>query len=208
MAQEQPEKKKSYNTTTIMMVILIVILSLLNGYMYFQLNTRTQEYNVLINEYMLLYNRTTILENYYNNLTVMYSDIRSEYDHLSNLHKDILQEHYNLTAEYDDIFNYKKEIILVSDERISLPIKSNASYTYEIPFSGYVIMNFTATDDIYVWIGSSMVEGVYFSRYPQFPETAEAGSFMVPVAPDLHVFIGNPNEFTDARVTFSIKFVY
>jgi len=205
MAQKQSEKKKSYNTTTIVMIIFITILSLLNGYLYFQLSTRTQEYEL---EYTLLYNRTTTLENYYNNLTDMYSDIRSEYDQLSNSHKELLQEHYNMSAEYNDILNYKKEILLASNEKTSLPIKANTSYTYEIPFSGYIIMNFTATDDIYVWIGSSMVEGIYFSRYPQFPETAEAASFMVPVTPDLHVFIGNPNEFTEARVTFSIKFVY
>ena len=204
MTQEKAEKRKGYNTTTIILVIAVLILSLLNGYMYFQL----KEYDVLKMEYVILYNKTTLLESYYNNLTDMYSDIRIEYDQLSNSHKELLQRHYNLTKEYGDILNYKKEILLTNNESIILPIKSNSSYTYELPFSGYIIMNFTADDDIYVWIGSSMVDGVYFSRYPQFPETAESASIMVPVAPDLHVFIGNPNEFNEARVNFTIKFVY
>ena len=204
MTQEKAEKRKGYNTTTIILVIAVLILSLLNGYMYFQL----KDYDVLKKEYVTLYNRTTLLESYYNNLTDMYSDIRIEYDQLSNTYKSLLEKHYNLTSEYDSILNYKKELILINNGSIVLPIKSNASYTYELPFSGYIIMNFTADDDIYVWIGSSMVDGVYFSRYPQFPETAESASFMVPVAPDLHVFIGNPNEFSEVSVNFTIKFVY
>lgn len=204
MTQEKAEKRKGYNTTTIILVIAVFILSLLNGYLYFQL----KEYDNLKNEYVVLYNRTTLQEGYYNNLTDMYTDIRSEYDQLSNNYKDLLQKHYNLTREHDDILNYKKEIMLTYNESIVLPIKSNSSYTYELPFSGYILMNFTADDDIYVWIGSSMVDGVYFARYPQFPETTEAASFIVPVAPDLSVFIGNPNEFDEARVNFTIKFIY
>ena len=204
MTQEKTEKGKGYNTTTIILVLAVFILSLLNGYMYFQLN----EYGVLKKEYIILYNRTTLLGSYYNNITDMYSDIRVEYEQLSNSHKDLLQRYHNLTREYDDIIGYKKEVLLINDESIVLPIKSNTSYIYELPFSGIIIMNFTADDDAYVWIGSSMVDGIYFSRYPQFPETAESASFTVPVAPDLHVFIGNPNEFNEVRFNFTIKFIY
>lgn len=208
MAQEKKAKSKGYGTTTIILVIVVFVLSLLNGYLYFQLKEYENEYEVLKNEYVALYNRTTLQEKYYDNLTDMYSDLRYEYDQLSNNYKDLLQKHYNLTSEYDDILKYKKEIMLTNNESIVLPIKSNSSYTYKLPFSGYIIMNFTADDDVYVWIGSSMVNAVYFARYPQFPETAENASFIVPVAPDLIVFIGNPNEFNEVRVNFTIKFVY
>lgn len=200
----QEKGKKRHNTTKIILLVTILILSLLTGYMYFQI----KNCNILKNEYNKLFNRTILLESYYNDLTDMYSDIRIEYNQLSGDYKSLLKEHSNLTREYDDILSYKKQMLLTNNESIVLPIKSNVSYTYEIPFSGYIIMNFSADDDIYVWIGSSMVDGFYFSRYPQFPETAENASFIVPVAPDLNVFIGNPNEFNEVRVNFTIKFVY
>ena len=204
MTPLKPDNKKGYNTTTILFIVIIFSLSLLLGYMYFKL----QEYDIVKKEYTLLYNRTTLLEGYYGNLTNMYSEIRSEYTQLLNVHRDLLHRYSNLTKEYNDVMNYNKEVLLVSSQTAVIPIKSNVSYTYELSFSGYIIMNYTANDDIYVWIGSSVMEGVYYSRYPQFPETAEAASFLVPVAPTLYVYLGNPNEFNDVRVEFTIKFVY
>jgi hypothetical protein len=204
MSKENIVKRKKGNPISIMLFIIVLVLSLLNGYFYFQLSA----YNDLKSEYDSLYNRTVIQEIYYDNLSSMYSEIRLEYDQLSSNYKDLLQKYYNLSREYEDILKYEKEETLVVNESIVLPIKSNSTYTYELPFSGYIVMNYSADDDVYVWIGSSMVDGVYFARYPQFPETAESASFIVPVAPDLHVFIGNPNEFNEARVSFSIKFVY
>ncbi len=204
MSKESTVKRKKDNPISIMLFIVVLILSLLTGYLYFRL----KEYSNIKDEYESLYNKTLIQEIYYDNLSSMYSEIRIEYDQLSSSYKDILQKYYNLTDEYGSVLKYEKEVTLAVNESTVLPIKSNSTYIYELPFSGYIIMNFTADDDVYIWIGSSMVDGIYFARYPRFPETAENASFIVPVARDVYVFIGNPNEFNEARVNFSIKFVY
>jgi|GEM_PF-6743324 len=204
MGEFKSQEKKRYDTTTILLFILLMVVSLLTGYVYLQLQQRT-------NEYILLYNRTTILEDYYENITMMYSEIRGEYEVLSENNRALIKNNYNMTIlidEYEEILTYGKELILVENESVLLDIKSNSSYVYEIPYSGYIVLNFTANDDIFIWIGSSIVDGIYYSRYPNFPETVESAEFIVPIAPDLYVFIGNPNEFNAVRVNFTIKFVY
>ena len=196
--------RRGYSFSTVVLVVAVVGLSLLSGYMFLRL----RGCDALQREYVSLYDSCVLLEDYYDNLTGMYSELRAEYDQLLGNNKELLRDYYNLTVEYDDVLNFRKEVLLVDGESVYLPIEANVSYSFELPFAGYIAMEFSADDDVYVWVGSSMLDDVYYYRYPMFPETAEVGSFVVPVAPDLRVFVGNPNEFNGVRVEFTINFVY
>lgn len=195
---------KKINYTTITLVVLLFILSLMSGYFYYEI----QKYRDLEIDYKTLYNRSATVEEYYDELIGMYSELREEYGDLLDRHAELVMEYSNLTKEYEDVLSYRKAISLVSDKTITLEIESNETYLYDIPFSGFIEVSFSADDDVYVWIGSSSLDQIFYSRYPQFPETVEAASFKVPVQPDLRVFIGNPNEFNEVTVTFSIDFFY
>jgi hypothetical protein len=86
--------------------------------------------------------------------------------------------------------------------------ESNVTFTYNIEYGGYFEINFNSSEDIFFWIGCSIVDNIFYSRYPHYPETVFNGTFVVPVSPNAYVYIGNPNEEHNATISFSIKYVY
>ena len=196
--------REKYDTVKIVLTVLLIASSLLNGYSYFKI----MELNQLHGSYLALYNRTVTVEGYYNESRAMYSELRGEYEYLSSSYGELLRRHTELVKTMDDMLSYNLSMQLEKGKSLTLPLKSNATFTYQVPFSGYIEVTFSATQDIYVWVGSSAVDGVYYSRYPPFPQTSLGSTFKVPVMPDVYINFGNPNEFTDVRVTFSIRFVY
>jgi len=84
----------------------------------------------------------------------------------------------------------------------------NVTIYYDNDYAGYLEVNFTSTTDVYLWIGSSVGDGDYYSRFPPFPETSKEGAFKVPVCSATYFFIVNTDEEADASITLSIKYVY
>jgi flagellar basal body-associated protein FliL len=186
------------------LLIIVIILCCTSGLLYYNLKNA----NTLEKELLELYNRSNQVENYYIKINDMYLKLREEYEYVYEEYSKINLKNILIEKEYNEILNYKKVIILENEKSINLLSKQNNTAIYEIPFSGYVQINFTSTDDIYFWIGSTSIEQVYYSRFPSFPEIEKSGSFMIPVLPNLVIFIANPSEESSIDLIYSIKFVY
>ena len=196
--------REKYDIVKILLIIFLAASSLLNGYSYFKI----MELDQLKNSYMILYNRTITIEQYYNESNARYLELRGEYEYISSNYNALVKRYTDLVNNYDDIMNYRLSLQLETSKLLTLPPKSNTTLIYEIPFSGYIEVSFSATSDVYLWIGSSSLENIYYSRYPPFPQTSYGSTFTVPVMPDVHVNFGNGSEFSEAEIEFSIKFVY
>jgi flagellar basal body-associated protein FliL len=186
------------------LLIIVIILCCTSGLLYYNLKNA----NNLEKELLELYNRSNQVENYYIKINDMYLNLREEYEYVYEEYSKLNLKNILIEKEYDEILNYKKVIMLEKEKSITLLSKENNTAIYEIPFSGYVQINFTSTDDIYFWIGSTSIEQVYYSRFPSFPDIEKSGSFMIPVLPNLVIFIANPSEESSIDLIYSIKFVY
>jgi hypothetical protein len=167
-----------------------------------------QRYDTLYEYYTNLLNSTQKLEMYYDNLTMQYSEVREEYTLLNSLYSDLIQTNSELNKEYNDILSYKKNITLASKQTITILPKQNHTLIYDIPFSGYMTLNYTANSETYVWVGSTTIEPTFYTRNPQFPHTSNENNFTVPVKPDIIVYFANPDEFLSMEITFWISFTY
>ncbi len=167
--------------TKLVLISFLLVSVLANGYLYLQY----QEYNLLSNNYVGLYDTTTKVQGYYDNLTAQYTELRVEYTQLRSLYTTLLENNAGLEKEYSDIINYRKEVQLAYEKTITVLPRQNYSEVYSIPFSGVIDVNYTATGEAYTWIGSSGLESSYYSRNPQFPQTASDYNFTVPVFPIL-----------------------
>jgi hypothetical protein len=189
----------------IILVALLAIASIgVSGFLYVE-NDTLRDYQT---EYEALSEITETLNTYYENLTVDYNELRIEYSTLNALYANLMQDKAKLEQEYNDIINYNKNINLVTEKTITIDPRSNVTEIYEIPFSGYITVNYIATGEIYTWIGSNQLEEAYFSRNPQFPDIASSHEFTVPVLPDVLLFIANPDESHAIEVTYTINFTY
>jgi len=194
---------------------VLIIVSLLSGALMGTLVYRNgdtdnlqQRYDALSEYYTELLNVTQTLQTYYDNLTRQHAEVREEYTLLNTLYSDLMESNSELMKEYNDIINYQKNMQLVSGQTITILPKQNQSMTYEIPFSGYMTLNYTADGEIYVWVGSTTIEPSFYSRNPQFPYTASDYNFTVPVQPNILVYFANPDEFDSLEITFWISFTY
>ena len=200
---------------TKLLYAILIIASLLSGafmgiliYPDEDIDNLQQRYDALSEYYTKLLNVTQTLQTYYDNLTVQHAEVREEYTLLNSLYADLVKSNSELKKEYNDIINYQKNMQLVSKQTITILPKQNHSMTYEIPFSGYMTLNYTADGETYVWVGSTTIEPSFYSRNPQFPYTASDHNFIVPVQPDLLVYFANPDEFDSIEITFWISFTY
>ena len=202
------------DTIKIPLAVLIIV-SLLSGalmgiliYPNSDTENLQQRYDTLSEYYTELQNVTQTLQTYYDNLTRQHTEVREEYTLLNSLYSDLMESNSELIKEFNDIINYQKNIQLVSRQTITILPKQNHSITYDIPFSGYMTLNYTADGETYVWVGSTTIEPSFYSRNPQFPYTASDHNFTVPVQPNILVYFANPDEFDSMEITFWISFTY
>lgn len=193
---------------------ILIIVSLLSGSLmgvliYPSVGTDLQQrYDTLYEYYTELYANTQTLQAYYENITRQHTELKEEYIQLNSLYTSLVESNSELKKEYNDIINYQKNIQLATKQTITISPKQNHTLTYEIPFSGFITVNYTANGEAYVWVGSTSIEDSYYSRNPQFPDTASSINFTVPVQPDLLVYFANPDEFNSVEITFWISFIY
>ena len=180
-----------------------------------------ESYRSLESNYLSLLNTSASLEGYYSDLQDMYSSIRSEYsileDSYSNLTQDnaillgdyfaLLDENEDLEKELDELLTFSKDMVLDNMTVEILPGR-NVTLIYDIEYAGYVEVNFSSSVDILFWVGGSGIEGTYYARYPDYPNTAFNGTFTIPVIETAYLYIGNPNDELAATVSFTVRYIY
>lgn len=185
-------------------------------------------------EYNLLYNKYLNLTTYYNYTIGKYNDYALMIDDLNNenhaLVININELLYELTSEQnkyleilsnytflknemnivktelENILNFNKSIFLEIDKNIDLESHEDIIMNYNFSYSGYLEVNFTSTDEIFFWFGSSIIND-YYSRYPLWPIVSETGSFKIPVCKEIIVYIKNPND-AGININLSMSLYY
>ena len=200
------------------LIILFVMSASLSGYLYYVINQDrliikdfSMRYLELYNSYWELSNVSTSLETYYEEFQDMYSVLRSEYFYLEDSYTALIQERASLQNELhilEDVLDLNASILLENDKTFGLSPEGNITLSYDTIYAGYLFVNFSASSDIYIWVGSSVVENDYYARYPPFPKTAFNGTFTVPACAIVYININNPSEETEAIVTISINYIY
>lgn len=192
------------NVYFMLLLVVVVCLTVFNVYLAYQ-------YRRLIpyrDGFYTLENRTNILNTYYDELQDMHLELRTEYLQISEEYQRVLEEVATVKAELEQIKNYEKASMLAVNETFSLSPGSNTTLSYDLPLSGYAVFNVSSASDVYLWVGSSVYPGIYYSRQPAFPETALELNFTLPVSHTLYVFVSNVNETNNTDVTLTIKHVY
>lgn len=212
---ERPEVEKKSVFVPIFVALILVISVGMTGYLYYrmiQVELVVEEYQVsyvdLLNNYRFLLNTSSSLEMYYSEIQEMYLVLRGEYSVLEGMYSDLLREKAALQKEFDEIMGFNRSLILENNRTVELSVGGDTTLSYETIYAGYLEVYFTSSVDIFFWVGSSLTEDRYYSRYPPFPETALNGTILVPVYGDLYIFIKNPSEDASASVTLTVKYVY
>jgi len=149
------------------------------------------------------------LSDQYNSLKAQYDKLLADYSSLQNEHAQLLNKYNSLEAAYSEsqaIIGLKKSTVLAKDKPVQLPANSYRYFEYDLQYAGYLQITFSATGNVYFYVGN----GDYWVRYPSdYSKTAASGSFIVPVLPGAtYVYIYNPSLFSGVSVTVSIEYVY
>ena len=114
-----------------------------------------------------------------------------------------------LQQELEDITNLQKKILLENNETLEIGINGNITLSYDTRYAGYIEVNFTASSDVILWVGSSILDTLYYARIPpSFPETSKQGSFVIPTCDNIHVFLINPSETLKVEIMLAITYYY
>jgi len=209
-------KKTDY--VKISLVAFLVVSAGLSGFFYYRItqyqlavDDLQSGYLELHGNYLSLENRSLTLEGFYNELQDMYSTLRGEYSNLEDAYSNALQEKAILQQELanaSEVLNFNRGVLLEVNRTLELSAEGNVTLSYEVVYAGFVEVSFNASEDVVVWVGSSVSEGEYYARYPAFPETAFNGTFRVPAMATVYINVFNPNEEVGATVTLTIKYTY
>ena len=197
------EQRTPLTRFNLVIITVLLISVVFNGFLYLEY----RDYLELSKNYAGLYNTSIRLQSYYDNVTTQYMELRDEYIQLNELYAELMMNKAEFEKEHFDIMNYQKNILLVDEKTIILEPNQNYTEIHEVPFSGYIFINYSATGEVYTWIGSSDLEEVYYSRNPQFPGTASSYNFTVPVLPNIMLYLANPNG-DPVEVTYWVNYTY
>lgn len=156
------------------------------------------------------------LESYMSEVQDDYGKLEIEYGNLEDLYDSLLldldsarQEREAVEIELEAIMGLEKVETLEDDRAVVLPIGGSATLEYDLTYAGYVTVSFNASANIVFWVGSSVSEDQYYSRFPfTFPEVASEGVFTIPACSRLILFIMNPYEIGDVDLTLDIVYTY
>ena len=219
---EPHEVFKKTDYVKVVLTALVIALSGSTGFIYYQfyqgqlaMDALQTDYMTLHGSYLSLHNTSATLERfyqelegYYDELQDMYATLRGEYSNLENMYSNVSMERALLQSEFDDVVGLRKSLVLEENRSLDLAAGENVTISYDIDYAGYLEINFSSTTDVYIWIGSSVSDGDYYSRYPPFPQTSTGGTFEVPVCATTYFFIKNTDDEAGASITLSIKYVY
>jgi len=153
--------------------------------------------NVLAGERDSLMRQVNMLQNQVDYLQGLVDNLWGQIDYLQG------QLDY-----YESIVNLELSTVLADDEVIAIPGDSYHVLSYTTEYAGYLIIEFTATSDISIHIGSNFT-GEYYYTYPS-NETATNGTFYVPVFPGTtYICLDNRGSFRPGvTVTITITYIY
>ena len=207
--------KKKMDLVKVFLAVLVVVLGGISGLFYYQMSqwklafeSLQKSYSDLRGEYTDLEEMYSTLRGEYTDLQEMYSGCRSDYTDLQNRYSTLDREKMSLQNERDEILHFEKREVLDEDKTLDLVAGGNTRLSYDTSFAGYFEINFTASVDIYFWVGSSLTEDTYYARYPPFPETATNGTAVIPVCGTVYLYIHNPNELMTATITLTVTYIY
>jgi len=206
MSRSKVEKKT--DLVKVFLAILVVALAGISGLLYYQITQWEVAFERFQESYSKLQNDYVALQDTYSAVRSDYITLRDEYSKLQDLHSACEMEKRAIQNEYNEVLSYEKRIVLEEDKTLNLTARGDAKLWYDIPLAGYIEVNFSASSDIYLWVGSSLTQGVYYARYPPFPHTAMNGTVVIPVCDEVFLQVNNPNEFTNSTVTLTITYVY
>jgi hypothetical protein len=204
LVDEYEEREEKARSLAIILMVCTLFLLAVNIYQFNLLNDKKG----LEHSYMALEDRTSTLEAYYEELTGNYLSLRADYSSLDYEYSELVSTHYALLRDYDDIVNLRKEQALADEELIALGPGENHTLIYSLNGAGYVEVKYQATGEVFHWVGSSIVDGVYYSRIPSFPQTSRNGVFRVPAVSQLYLHVVNPDTDNVVEVKLSVTYVY
>jgi hypothetical protein len=194
---------KAIDRRTLVFLISLVLLSSLNLILFGSLNQK----NSIQSSYDTLINRTETIENYYRKLQDQYSTLRDDYDQLKVDNDNLALNYSNTQRQLDDLVNHRLQAVIEEGKSLKIGPEENQTLVYNLPASGYAEIQLNSTGEIFMWVGSSMVEGVYYSRLPPYPKTSTEMSVQVPVSPSLYIFLVN-TEKSEVKIDLRINLVY
>ena len=215
---EAPIVDKKTNWVKVFLGAFFVLSAFLSGFLYYRMTSNEIAFNEfqiryldLYDRYDVLLNTTSTLNSYYDELRNLYSVLREEYSNLENQYVNLLLEKNVLEGklnESEENINFEKSIILDSNKTIELSPNGNATIIYNVSYAGLLEVNFSASSDVFIWVGCSMIENCYYARYPSFPKTSSNGSFKIPVCATVYINVNNPNEEIITVIFLSIEYIY
>jgi hypothetical protein len=200
---EKLSQEASRNKLVTVLVSALIILSGLDLYLY----SRLGDVKVVKASYSALENRTETLETYYLQIQNQYSSLMTDYTDMKGRYDTLVQSNALLQREYNDVLNHGKQFIVEEKKSLILQPGENMTITYDIPASGYIEVEVDSTKEVFVWVGSTYVKGIFYARFPSFPETASVFSFKVPVSPTMYFFVENA-DIDEAEIEYGINLVY
>ena len=150
---------------------------------------------MIISEYEDILDKKMNLEKYYNETLEQYYELREEYDVLNVRYMKLYDDYY-------DLIDKDYEYVLDENKIINIGPEMNITLNYPFLNNDLLALNYSSTGDIFFWIGSTSLNYSYYSRHPPFPVTSRNGSIIVPISPDLLIFIQNTESY-NVTVTFS-----
>jgi hypothetical protein len=126
-------------------------------------------------------------------------------DLLSNYSSLVLEKEY-FQSELYEILNFKKVFPLENGRIIELQSDGDITLVYNFSYAGYLEINFTSSNDVYFWVGSS-IDNEYYSRYPLWPDVARSGSVRLPICKDVILYAKNPND-EDITINLTLRIIY
>jgi len=131
----------------------------------------------------------------------IYNSLEAEYKNLANKY-----------SEAQAIIYLEKSETLEKDKLVQIPAGSSACFAYNLSYTGYLVITFSAVGNVYFYVGN----GSYWVRYPSgcnspsgCPIAASSGSFIVPVLPGTtYVRIYTPSIYAGSNITITVTYVY
>lgn len=180
----------------------------------------TGYYNNSIDKNVNLLNDIINLESEIGNLNMEYDEViittnelRSELNYTNEMYMTLLNnytvlsnEFYMIQSELHNGSAFEEISFLEKNRIINLDPGEDMVFNYTFSYSGYLEVNFTSTNEIFFWFGSS-INNYFYSRYPLWPEVSNSGSCKIPFCNDIYVYVKNPND-TSISIDLSMKVVY
>lgn len=123
--------------------------------------------------------------------------------------ESVRQEKEIIQNELLEISQFEKIEVLEENSDFIISANGNITLIYNLTYSGFITVSFTASSELFLWVGSSISNDVYYTRYPiSFPQIAKEGEFVLPACQTLYIFLSNPSELSDVELTLSLMYTY